>query len=283
MSLLSRLYHRIFHVPYLLHVDSDNGAGEHAIIFLHGIASDSGTWSDVLPHIAATQRCIAIDLLGFGKSPKPTNSSYTTAEHAAAVIKTIKRLGIQNCIIAGHSMGGLVAIEIAKQQPNFVSGLVLVSVPLYNPGDIIEATSRFKGSKRSLSNGLFAVYERILSNEAITLKAAQAIMKLAPSSNNFVLTKDTWQPFKKSLTNTIMKQNSMIDILGLEIPMILVYGKLDLLVQPKNYHTLMNASPNKFTLLSYTGAHMINKNGAELVAQTIMQLSASITAVKKRV
>ena len=108
-----------------------------------------------------------------------------------------------------------------------------------------------------------------MGSENMTLKTAQTIMKLAPQGNSFKLTKDTWVPFQRSLTNTIMRQTSLVDIAKLQIPTSLYYGKLDLLLQHKNYVELAELQNKNITIVSLTSAHMISKNSAKIIAKDI--------------
>lgn len=274
--IVTDFFHKVLRIPYKLHVVANTGTGP-PVVFLHGIASDSATWRYVVPAMPETLRAITIDLLGFGASPKPKNNSYTTKDHATAVVKTLRSLSLNGpAILVGHSMGGLIAVEVAKTHPELVRSLVLISVPIYNPEDIITATSRYATTRRSLSNGLFIAYDQIIQKQNITLKAAQALMKLSPAGTSFTLTKDTWEPFKRSLTNTIMRQTSLRDILTLPMMIHLIHGKLDMLVQQKNYASIMQTQPPNITITNYRGGHMVTKGGAALVVQAITEQAATI-------
>ena len=267
--MMMTLFHKLFHVPYSLKITQDTKQGL-PVIFLHGVASDSSTWKHVLPKLPPHYRAITIDLLGFGSSPKPRHISYTMQDHARAVTKTIRRLGMNKpAVIVGHSMGALIAIDIAENNPQLVHSLVLVGAPLYNPEDIVFATSKYANPKLSLGNSLFYMYDQIVYNKKLTLKTAQRFVKIAPFRNSFILTKDTWEPFKLSLTNTIMKQNSTAELLGLHSKVVLVYGKMDLLLQQKNYDKLASFHNENIILMPHRGAHMITKQSAPLVIQAI--------------
>jgi pimeloyl-ACP methyl ester carboxylesterase len=261
--------HNLFHIPYKLQIIDDTKTGT-PVLFLHGIASDSSTWNLVLPLLPTSIRSITIDLLGFGASPKPSKSNYTVKDHAASVAKTILSLKLDGpAIVVGHSMGGLVAIELAKSYPNLVSNLFLISTPLYKQEDIVAATSKYSSSKNIVTNGLFQVYDKILGNEKMTLKTAQTIMKISPASKSFILTKNTWIPFKKSLANTIMRQTSMVDILQLSIPITLYYGKIDVLLQNKNYMELVASRKSNISIVALNSAHMVTKNSAQILVKDI--------------
>ena len=62
----------LFERPPLLHVAIDEGEGP-IVVLLHGIASSSVTFENLVPLLTPTRRVIAIDLLGFGASPAPAD------------------------------------------------------------------------------------------------------------------------------------------------------------------------------------------------------------------
>lgn len=119
------------------------GAGGPTVILLHGIASSSVTFHNVLPLLESTRRCIAIDLLGFGESPAPAWANYTLADHAAAIERTVASLLREPFTVVGHSMGALIVARYAARKPRRVSGLVMVSPPIYlSPAEIGDAFER---------------------------------------------------------------------------------------------------------------------------------------------
>ena len=271
MVIFSESLHRLFKLPYKLAVASDTKKGT-PVLFLHGLASNSDTWKYVLPLLPKNYRAITLDLLGFGISTKPKKNEYSIADHTNAVARTLRSFHFnQPIVIVGHSMGALIAIDLAKKHPKLVKSLVLVSAPLYDVRDITAAAGQSQQqSNAAPSNGLFFAYHKILANQTFTLKAARAIMKLAPASNSFILTAETWQPFRQSLTNTIMNQTTLSDLREINIPVYMLYGKLDVLLQQKNYALLNDERHPNITITAYTGAHMITKNAAQSIVDTII-------------
>src|SRR5690606_28949501 len=88
-----------------LHVAVDAGQGP-VVILVHGIASTSQTYREVIPLLEGDHRVIALDLLGFGQSP--AGADYTPEEHVAALHATIRSLKLREpFVLAGHSLGAL--------------------------------------------------------------------------------------------------------------------------------------------------------------------------------
>ncbi len=104
----------------------DEGAGDQTIIFVHGLGSYLPAWEKNIEGLKQNYRCIAIDLPGYGKSSKAIHSG--TMEFYADVIKLfMDKLGLKKAVIAGHSMGGQIAMVMALKYPDYVDKLVLVS------------------------------------------------------------------------------------------------------------------------------------------------------------
>lgn len=108
------------------------GSGEPAVLAIHGITASHVSWRMVAERTGGT--VVAPDLRGRGAScglPGP----YGMARHAADCIAVLDHLGIERPIVAGHSMGGFVAVVLAHQYPDRVARLVLIDggVPLPIP------------------------------------------------------------------------------------------------------------------------------------------------------
>jgi len=103
----------------------DEGKGEQTIIFVHGLGSYLLAWKKNLSVLKDNYRCIAIDLPGYGKSSKG-NYPYTMDFFADVIYQFMQKLNIKNAVIAGHSLGGQIAISTALKYPNIVSKLILV-------------------------------------------------------------------------------------------------------------------------------------------------------------
>jgi pimeloyl-ACP methyl ester carboxylesterase len=96
------------------------------LVLVHGIASNSGAWRDVLPWLAQHFTVVAPDLLGHGQSAKP-RGDYSLGAYASGVRDLMIALGHERATFVGHSLGGGVAMQLAYQFPERCERLVLVS------------------------------------------------------------------------------------------------------------------------------------------------------------
>jgi pimeloyl-ACP methyl ester carboxylesterase len=97
-----------------------------ALVLLHGVTCSSATWDGIIPALAKHFTVIAPDLLGHGKSAKPT-AEYSSGEYACYVRDLLLELGHTRATLVGHSLGGGVAMQFSYQFPEMTERLVLVS------------------------------------------------------------------------------------------------------------------------------------------------------------
>lgn len=95
-----------------------------ALVFLHGFCESHEIWDETAPELSSGCSVITLDLPGFGKSAI-LKSPFSIKEVGHAVIEFIETFGIQKFGLIGHSLGGYVALAIAKERPDLVAGLCL--------------------------------------------------------------------------------------------------------------------------------------------------------------
>jgi pimeloyl-ACP methyl ester carboxylesterase len=104
--------------------------GDHSkptILLIHGYTASLYVWKTAAPMLAdAGFHVVALDLLGFGYSDKPSWFDYSISSQARMVARFMNRLGIGRATIAGSSYGGAVAATVALDYPERVEKLVLV-------------------------------------------------------------------------------------------------------------------------------------------------------------
>ncbi len=147
------------------------------VTFLHGYPLDHTIWLEIVPKLTNEARMILPDLRGHGKSPAPDEAT-TMKEMAEDVLHALDSLGVEKSIIVGHSMGGYVALALARYYPQRLSGMVLIASHVY-------ADSPEKRESRLVSildiqkNGLAAVIstmpEKLSYNKAVINKCREII------------------------------------------------------------------------------------------------------------
>src|SRR5665213_2781613 len=92
------------------------GHGEH-LVLIHGIGSLWQMWEPVLDGLVAHRDVIALDLPGFGASPMPPPGTPPGIDSLITLVQEfLSELGIERPHVAGNSMGGLIALEMARRR-----------------------------------------------------------------------------------------------------------------------------------------------------------------------
>ena len=165
-------------------------------------------------------------------------------------------------MVVGHSLGALVAVEVAKRYPVLVSSLVLCSPPFYNP----DSDGKLPNPDRILQT-LFGQVER---NQKYFLKLATLAIKYKLVNPAFSVTKETLPMYVQTLKASIISQSAYDDVKVLKCPITIIYGALDPLVIDKNVKTVAKANPH-VTLARIIVGHEIIGRFVPTVVTGIMQ------------
>jgi pyruvate dehydrogenase E2 component (dihydrolipoamide acetyltransferase) len=111
----------------------DTGAGEDAVVFLHGFGGSHAVWDDIASTPPAGLRGIAYDLPGHGGSLVSPAQTGTRAM-AVAIVADLRRRGVGQARLVGHSLGGAVATLIAAAEPDLAASLLLLAPGGYGRG-----------------------------------------------------------------------------------------------------------------------------------------------------
>lgn len=154
------------------------GNADKTIILIHGLGSYSQAWNMNFDELAKKYRTIAIDLPGYGKSSKKVHDGSMTY-YAETIFQFINKLNLENVFLAGHSMGGQIAITTVLLYPKSIKGLILV-----DPAGFETFT---KGQKEWFRNAMPKDAVKYTTPEAIQSNLASNFYKL-PKEAEFMIT-----------------------------------------------------------------------------------------------
>lgn len=249
-----KVIHQWLRVPYMLFVTVDRKVKKPraTVVFIHGIGNSGPSWDDVIAKLPNDIRIITIDLLGFGRSPKPHWAIYNVHLQARMFIATFLRLRIGGPIIlVGHSLGALVSVEIAKKYPLLVRSMVLCSPPFYKQDAIT------KRLVPHTENVLKDIYKAIQKHPEQFLKISQLAMKYGLVNKGFSVTEDDVHAYMGALEASIINQTSLRDAIKLKrTPIRIIHGALDAVVIAKNLKYLTKHNPMA-TLTTVVAGHEV--------------------------
>ncbi|WP_043289106.1 alpha/beta fold hydrolase [Paraburkholderia oxyphila] len=109
----------------------ESGKEALPLMLLHGIGSGAASWVQQFEALGEglvnTRRVLAWDAPGYGASTPVASASPVAADYARVLADWLDALGIERCVLVGHSLGAIIAGAFAAAHPVRVSGLLLIS------------------------------------------------------------------------------------------------------------------------------------------------------------
>lgn len=102
------------------------------LIFLHGIPTDYLLWRSITPALTYGNTIYNLDLMGFGLSEKPATQTYSLDTYVGQLSKLIANFHLENPILVGHEIGGVIATLYTLRNPGKVRKLIIMDAPLYS-------------------------------------------------------------------------------------------------------------------------------------------------------
>ena len=186
-----------------LHVRYRAGRGD-ATVFLHGAGEDPRFWMPVATALSSRGEVAALDLLGFGESPKPLSNRYELSDHADAVIRTLQReFAGREVRLVGQEFGSTIALAVAVAAPELVSDVVAFSPLLLEPSDAEHGEDPTRAA-------ILATRERVRQMEgdvrsrAAVERSEERIVPLLRTSFNAVMATDPDALLSRIVTPTVI-------------------------------------------------------------------------------
>jgi pimeloyl-ACP methyl ester carboxylesterase len=232
------------------------------LVLLHGYPLDHHLWDQVAPLLLDTFELIVPDLRGFGGS-STVESFYTVEDIASDIAALMDHLEIQKTAVAGHSMGGYVALAFVRLFPERVSGLGLVaSQVLADPPDRKEG--RYKSAAEVADKGIASVVEtmapKFTSNPQLQEFARESMERQQPAA------------YIGSLKAMAERVDSTPLLLSLSIPVVLVHGDADQLIPIDRAREVKAALPNALLVEIAGAGHMPMMEAPEKTAEALKHL-----------
>jgi haloalkane dehalogenase len=109
----------------------DEGKGD-PIVMVHGNPGWSFEFRDIIKSLSKTQRCIAIDQIGFGLSDKPYEWDYLPKSHAANLEKLLDSLKLDKITLIVNDWGGPIGLNYALKHPEKIKKIILLNTWLWS-------------------------------------------------------------------------------------------------------------------------------------------------------
>jgi pimeloyl-ACP methyl ester carboxylesterase len=218
------------------------GEGE-PLLLIHPLGAELVVWEPVLDRLAAEREVIAVDMPGFGASPPLPNGTEPTP-HAlcAAVGGFLDTLGVERAHVAGNSLGGWVALELAK------TGRALSATGLCSAGFWTRPLGARGGPDvRRIGRALLplapAVVRTVSARRALFASTVGYPERLPPAAAARLVRAYVTSPGYEA-ANAAMRAGMLSDVDRIDVPVTLAWGELDRLIRrprtkPAHWQTVL--------------------------------------------
>jgi 2-succinyl-6-hydroxy-2,4-cyclohexadiene-1-carboxylate synthase len=202
----------------------ERGEG-YPVFLIHGYTGNLRNWAFQVPVLSREFRMVSMDHRGHGHSDKPTQpEDYSLELMAEDAYGLLEHLGIRECYVVGHSMGGVVAQLLALNHPEPVRALVLVDTAAEVP-DGFRPQERAPLLDIAREQGMEAVFEEQLrANPMAEQLRAQPVL-LEVWRQQFLMT--SREAYLYVARGMVEGQPILDKLESIEVPTLVVCGEND--------------------------------------------------------
>lgn len=213
------------------------GSGEKNLLFIHGLAGYGPMWYQNAAALSEHFTCLLVDLPGNGLSSRG-NYPYTMFFYAECIARFIEKMNLKQVILAGHSMGGHIAIVTALRYESLINKLILVAPSGFE---------HFNQAEKIIFKNLLSIGS-IFINDKISLKTALDNSFFV--KNNLWLKENLnalyhlidhygnrqWQDMIKANIFAMLDEQVNMFLPYLKMPVLTIFGLNDALIPVKAIH-----------------------------------------------
>lgn len=239
---------------------AQRGLPTPALVTIHGAGGSHQHWGLQLQALRHGVRVIGLDLPGHGRSPGPGRSSVD--DYCRVLLAALDALGLEHVVLAGHSMGGAIALAIALTTPERVTGLVLVGT----------------GARLPVMPALFAHLERdpALAARLVVERAyARSADPALRAAGEIFFTQVDPQVFRGDLLAC-----AAFDVMGhlnaIHCPTLVICGEEDRITPPKFSRYLRDSIAGSELVMVPDAGHMVQIEQPGLVSEAMRRFWGNI-------
>lgn len=226
-----------------------------AMVFLHGLGGSLLVWDGIIPFfITKGYTTVAIDLRGHGKSDKPKElDDYSIKAHVKDVVNVLRNENISSCILVGHCLGSIIALEMAKKHLSYIKSMILIA-PALRPWYVDTPFFQLIISK---------VFPTLINSMSVSEQKRQNFYEYLPHINDFdvqrIYRDIHYMSFRSYLANVyqgfIWRENSILQ--SFDIPTTIIAGKRDKLFSLDETKRVVRTMKNSSLKVIPDGGHVL--------------------------
>ncbi|MFX0032746.1 MAG: alpha/beta fold hydrolase [Candidatus Hodarchaeota archaeon] len=232
---------------------SENNIEGIPILFIHGWLGSSHEWIHQVCYFNSKQHIIILDLPGFGKSGKP-KTKYSIDFFSTQIIEFLNIFGYKKVILVGHSLGGVIALNIAIKNLNLVKKLILINTSASFSQSNKDKFILFWVNlifKLSYKKFLKSIIKRILSAPNENKEFKKLYFSAIKIPKSIVL---------NTFKNMTRKFHLNKEGVGISQPTLIIYGSEDKIILKSMFNNLDALIPNSEKIIFENGMHRVMVN-----------------------
>ena len=248
------------------------------VMLVHGWGIHAYLWRRTIPAlVAAGRRVYALDLPGHGLSDRPlAPGSYTLAAMTAHIAALFDALGVRRAPIAGQSMGGRIAFELARTRPDRVSALALFGSVGFGAVPNVVSLAPYLPAPRGTMSTLLVRRWMVALSKAFAygrrVQAAQADIDAYWAATQFP---DFLAAMRQTLIDFDWDPLTPDALAQVTAPALIVFGTRDRTVRPRSADALVRALPRGTLRYVADAGHVVNEECPDEVNPLLVQFIAS--------
>ena len=249
----------------------DSGPREAPVmLLLHGFGASLQAWDGWAPALEKNLRVLRIDIPGFGLSGPAVNQDYSDAADVARVIALLDQLRVQQVIMAGHSMGGRIAWNLAASHPERVSQLVLLA-----PDGFPDPNA--KSDKTYEVPALLGLMQYSLPQWALRMGGvapafadkSQLTPQMMQRYHDMMLAPGVRTALLERMRQT-RNSDPVARLQSIQVPVLLLWGEKDAFIPASNAQDYLKAMPQaKLVTLPGVG-HVLHEEAPQASVQVVL-------------
>jgi pimeloyl-ACP methyl ester carboxylesterase len=229
---------------------TDEGEGL-PLLFIHGFPLNRGVWSSQVEAFKFRHRVIALDLRGFGES-RASAGPVSMSHFADDIWSLLQQLGVGPVILAGHAMGGYIALAFAKAYPKLLRGLVLVGTKAGT--DSAEEVYNLRATAEKVRLGGTSVVVEAMAPRM--LSASNKDELLAASIRRFMATASP-EGVRSALLGMAERPDAGGWLEKIRVPTLEIVGSEDTVISPIESETLAKSIPEAQLRVIPDAGHLV--------------------------
>ena len=215
------------------------------VLLLHGWLGSWALWRRTIEELGKEFRTYALDFWGFGESGAE-GDDFSIGNFVLLVDEFMDRLGIVKAPLVGHSMGGTVSLDFSIRHPEKVVKTIVIGSPIDGSSlSMLLKTASYQGwislseSAPFLFNLFMRGFRRFIRYYAYLMASDGKMLGNMMAADLSTL---TWGPFFESI-GTLRRTDLRPYLSELKTPVLGIYGKKDIIVNPKQSQVLKQYVP----------------------------------------